>query len=152
MNNSIRPNFELIWAFMPVLVTCKFDKDPIKGDWAKLETSFFHCSRVRNSKMSGQIRPEFEFVWDFMPVLVTCKFIVTEKRWDTFFPIQSQWKHSRANNSVVKSPIQPKLKSPIQHKFELICKFDKDLIKGDWENVETAFFPLYVNGSFLWPW
>ena len=28
-------------AFMPALVTCKFDKDPIKGDWEKLETSFF---------------------------------------------------------------------------------------------------------------
>ena len=57
-----------------------------------------------------------------------------------------------ANNSVVKSPIQPK--------FELIrclmpvlvtCKFDTDPIKDDWENAETPFFLLYVNGSFLLP-
>ena len=26
------PKIELIGDFMPVLVTCKFDKDPIKGD------------------------------------------------------------------------------------------------------------------------
>ena len=32
VNNSIRPTFELLRALMPVLVTCKFDKDPIKGD------------------------------------------------------------------------------------------------------------------------
>ena len=41
VNNPIRPKFELVRAFMPVLITCKFDKDPIKGDWEKLETSFF---------------------------------------------------------------------------------------------------------------
>ena len=38
VNNPIQPKFELIRAFMPVLVTCKFDKDPIKDDWEKLET------------------------------------------------------------------------------------------------------------------
>ena len=31
VNNPIRPKFELVRAFMSVLVT-KFDKDPIKGD------------------------------------------------------------------------------------------------------------------------
>ena len=40
VNNPIRPKFKLVRAFMPVLVTCKFDKDPIKGDWEKLETFF----------------------------------------------------------------------------------------------------------------
>ena len=32
VNNPIRPKFELVPAFMLVLVTCEFDKDPIKGD------------------------------------------------------------------------------------------------------------------------
>ena len=32
VNNPIRPKFELVRAFMSVLITCKFDKDPIKGD------------------------------------------------------------------------------------------------------------------------
>ena len=59
---------------MPVLVTCKFDKDPIKGECEKLETSFFSPLKGRNSKMTSQIRPKFELVRDFMPVLLTCKF------------------------------------------------------------------------------
>ena len=32
VNNAIWPKFEFIRAFMPVLVTCKFDKYLIKGD------------------------------------------------------------------------------------------------------------------------
>ena len=32
LNNPIRPELELVQAFMPILVTCKFDNDPIKGD------------------------------------------------------------------------------------------------------------------------
>ena len=60
-NNSkvtslIRPEFELIWDLMPVLVTCKFDKDLINNKHASVETSFpiivyekfFQCSRVCN--------------------------------------------------------------------------------------------------------
>ena len=35
VNNPIQPKFELVRVFMPVLITCKFDKDPIKGDWEK---------------------------------------------------------------------------------------------------------------------
>ena len=75
VNDPIWPKFELLRAFMPVLITCKFDKDPIKGDWEKVETSFFfHGWRTGNSKMTGQIRPKFEPVQDFMPVLISCKF------------------------------------------------------------------------------
>ena len=40
-SNPIPPKFELIQAFMPVLITCKFDKGPIKGDWEKLLDIFF---------------------------------------------------------------------------------------------------------------
>ena len=69
------------------------------------------------------------------------------------FPIQSQWERSRANNSVVKSPTRPKFElirdfMPVL----IICKFDKDPIKGDWENAETPFFLLHVDGNFLLPW
>ena len=44
VNNPIRPKSKLMQAFMPVLVTCKFDitckfdKYLIKHDWEKLET------------------------------------------------------------------------------------------------------------------
>ena len=68
---------------MPVLVTSKFDEDPIKNERANLETSFsyyksmglfFRRSRAPNSIGSGPTWPKFELVRDFMPVLVTCKF------------------------------------------------------------------------------
>ena len=84
--------------------------------------------------MTGKIQPEFKLVRDFMPVLVTCKFDDDwiHSNWEKMETLFSPFKeHSRANNSVVKSPTRPK--------FELIqdflpflatCKFDKDPIKG----------------------
>ena len=72
---------------------------------------------------------------------------------DTIFPIQSQWERSRATNSVVKSVTRPKFEFIRDFMPVLVtCKFDKDLIKDDWENVETPFFPLYVNVRFLLSW
>ena len=68
-----------------------------------------------------------------MPVLISCKFDE-----DIFFPIQSQWERSRANNSVVKSPTRPKSKLIRDFMPVLVtCKFDKDPIKGDRENMKT---------------
>ena len=37
----IWPNFDLIQALMYVINTCKYDKDPIKNNRKKVETSFF---------------------------------------------------------------------------------------------------------------
>ena len=37
----IRPNFELIQALMHVIVTCKYEKDPIKSIRENMMTSFF---------------------------------------------------------------------------------------------------------------
>ena len=37
----IWPNFELIQALMYVIITCKYEKDPIKKGPEKVETSFF---------------------------------------------------------------------------------------------------------------
>ena len=50
VNTPIQPKFELIQAFKRVLVTCRFDKNPVKSDWEKLEISFFQSSRACNSK------------------------------------------------------------------------------------------------------
>ena len=92
VNNPIRPKFELVWAFMPFLITCKFDKDPIKGDWEKLETSFFFTAE-------GQVTPKWLVRYDqnsnlsemlylssFPVSLMKSEFIVTEKRWRHHFP------------------------------------------------------------------
>ena len=141
-NNSkvthlIWPEFELIWHFMPVLVTCKFEDDWIKSEEDNLRATFsplqvygkiFHRSRGNNSKMNSPI-----------DVLVTCKYegdrIKNEVAIDrTFFPIISLWelifRHSRASNSKVNTPIWPTYKLCRDFMLVLVtCKFDEDPIK-----------------------
>ena len=41
VNDPIRPEFELVRDFMPVLVTSKFDDDPIKNERANLGDTIF---------------------------------------------------------------------------------------------------------------
>ena len=67
---------------MAVLITSKFDEDPIKTERASLETHFsiislweiFRRSRAANSIVSGPIWPKVKLFWDFKHVLVTCKY------------------------------------------------------------------------------
>ena len=71
---------------MPVLVTSKFDKGPIKNERASLETPFSHYKSMGNfsdaqgqlTPVSGPIWPKFELIQDLMHVLVTCKY---KKNW-----------------------------------------------------------------------
>ena len=48
VTDSIQPEFELICDFMAVLVTSKFDEDPIKNERASLETPFSHYKVIGN--------------------------------------------------------------------------------------------------------
>ena len=41
VNRSIKPKIEHFWDLMAVLVTCKFDEDPIKNEVAILQITFF---------------------------------------------------------------------------------------------------------------
>ena len=41
-SGGILPNFELIQAFMVVLVTCKNEEDPIKNEGSRVLTRFPH--------------------------------------------------------------------------------------------------------------
>ena len=67
---------------MAVLLTSKFDEDPIKKKRASLKTPFSHYKSMGNfSDAQGHLIlqsrpnwPKFEPVPDFMPVLVTRKF------------------------------------------------------------------------------
>ena len=43
-----RPEFELVQAFMPVLLTSNFDDDSIKNEWASMETAFSHYKSMGN--------------------------------------------------------------------------------------------------------
>ena len=64
---------------MPVQITCKFHKDPIKILTAMLRTRsnmvfFVLALNAKYSEVNSPILWEFELFRDFMPVLVTFKF------------------------------------------------------------------------------
>ena len=77
--NSIAnlPKFELIQAFMHVLVTCKNEEDQIENEGARLFTRFLlsvygdfsRRSRAANSAVHSPIGSNFKLVQDFMVVL-----------------------------------------------------------------------------------
>ena len=130
---------------MYVLITCKYEKDPIKNSRENVMTSFFPLkvygnffrrSRAANSVVGGQIWPKFELIQDIMHVLITCKFekdrINGEKWWRRFF------RRSRAANSIVSVGIWPKftLIQAFMHVL-ITCKYEKDSIKNSRENVMT---------------
>ena len=82
-SGRIWPNFKLIQALVYLIITCKYEKDPIKNSREKIETSFFPLyaygdffrrSREANSAVSGPIRPKFELIRALRRVIVTCKY------------------------------------------------------------------------------
>ena len=83
VGGGIWPKFELIQAFMHVLVTCKNEDDRFKNEVARVFTRFLPLqvygdfsrrSRAANSVVLGPIWPNFKLVRDVMYVLVTCKY------------------------------------------------------------------------------
>ena len=83
VGGGIWPKFELIQAFMHVLVTCKNEDDRFKNEVARVFTRFLALqvygdfsrrSRAANSAVLGPIWPNFELVPGVMYVLVTCKY------------------------------------------------------------------------------
>ena len=110
-SGHIWPNFELIQALMHVLITCKYEKDPIKNSGENVMTSFspllvygifFIRSRAANSVVGGRIRPNFELIEALMHVIVTCKYekdpikSIRDNVMTSFFPIITLWELSVA--------------------------------------------------------
>ena len=65
---------------MDVLITCKYEKDPIKNAGARVFTTIFHRrararrrARADNSGVGEGIWLKFELIQAFMHVLDTCK-------------------------------------------------------------------------------
>ena len=82
-SNWMWPNFKLIKALMYVIITGKYEKDPIMNSREKVETSFFPLkaygdffrrSRAANSAVGGPIRPKFKLVRALMHVIIACKY------------------------------------------------------------------------------
>ena len=77
-SGGILPKFQLIQAFIVVLVTYKNKEDLIKNEGARVLIRlyvgfFFRRSRAANSEVSGGILPKFGPIQAFIVVLVTCK-------------------------------------------------------------------------------
>ena len=61
---------------MDVLVTCKYEEDPIKNRGARVFTTLyvnFSDAQGQITGVGGGIWPKFELIQAFMHVLTTCK-------------------------------------------------------------------------------
>ena len=62
---------------MIVLVTCKYEEDPIKNEGARVLTRLYDVfsdpQGQTNSEVRGGILPKFELIQAFIVVLITCK-------------------------------------------------------------------------------
>ena len=128
----------------------------LKNIWSKGTKKIWRYHLFRHVTPKWLVR--YELIRDFMPVLVTCKFDVD---W-----IHSNWEKIPFSPVKVNGNAQGRITlywkvrpGPNSNSSALLylssfvtCKFDKDPIKGDWENAEIPFFPLYVNGWCLLPW
>ena len=57
---QIWPNFKLIEALMYVIITCKYEKNPIKNNLEKVATPFFQIITLSVAmETSRRIRPHF---------------------------------------------------------------------------------------------
>ena len=59
---------------MDVLVTCKYEEDPIKNEGARVLTTFPDYNSMVAMETSGRIWPNFELIQALIHVLITCKY------------------------------------------------------------------------------
>ena len=71
----ISQNFELIQALMYIMVTCKYEINPIKNVRENVMTPFFPTVTLSVAmETSGRIWPNFELIQALMHVLITCNY------------------------------------------------------------------------------
>ena len=110
---------------MPVLVTCKFDKYHIKGDWKKLDIIFFiaqgHVTPKWLVRSSRNLNLSKISCLSFLPVsLMKIEFTVTEKKWrHHFLHYKSMGKNFRAQEQI--TPKWIIRSGPNSNLFELLC-------------------------------
>ena len=59
---------------MYVIITCKYEKDPIKNNREKVATPFSIITLSVAIETSGRIWLNFELIQAFMHVLIACKY------------------------------------------------------------------------------
>ena len=151
---------------MDVLVTCKYEEDPIKNEGTRVDTTLYS----NFSDVQGQITLVLVSVsgrnlnssklscMSSLParmMMIDSKMKELECSQD-FSHYKSMGifaRRSRAANSAVLGPIWPN--------FELVrdvmdvlvtCKYEEDPIKNEGARVDTTFSPLYPYGSYPLPW
>ena len=146
------PKFKLIQAFMHVLDTCKNEEDIIKNEAARLFTRFSHYKSMgifpdaqgqltpQSLVRSGRISNSSEILW-MSSLPASMKKIRSKMKaleWTQHFPHYN-------------SMVAMETSGRIWPNFELIqalinvlitCKYEKNLIKNNGENVMTSFSPL----------
>ena len=75
VHGRIWPNFNLIQALMYVIITCKYEKDPIKNNREKKSNTVFQIITLFVAmETSGPIWPNFELILTFMHALIAGKY------------------------------------------------------------------------------
>ena len=154
--------FKLIQALMYVIVTCIYEKDPIKNSQEKVATlfsplqvyeDFFRRSRAANSSQwldNAEILtpPSFHACHGYLQVW---------KGWDE----KQLWKSGNLVFPIITLSVAIETSSRIWLNFKLIqalmyvivtCKYEKDPIKNSQEKVASLFFPYFfqtLKGSLL---
>ena len=115
VHGRISSNFELIQALMYIIVTCKYEMNPIKNVRENVMTPFFPTVTLSVAiETSGHIWPNFE----------SSKLLCMSSLPSNIKRIQSK-----------------KLIQALMHILST-CKYEKILIKNSGENVMTSFSPL----------
>ena len=138
---------------MYVIITCKYEKDPIKNNREKRGNTNFQIITLSVAmETSGRIWPNFELIQASMHVLIACKYEKDQMKnsgdnvMTPFSPLKVYgifFKRSRAANSAVHGRISPNFEL-IQALMYIIitCKYEMNPIKNFRGNVITPFFPL----------
>ena len=75
VRGRIWPNFKLTQALMYVIITYKYEKDPIQEQPRKSGNTVFQIITLSVAmETSNRIWPNFELIQAFMHVLIACKY------------------------------------------------------------------------------
>ena len=74
VHGQIWPNFKLTQVLMYVIITCKYEKDPIKNNQKSGNTVFQTITLSVAMETSAQLLPNFKLIQAFMHVLIACKY------------------------------------------------------------------------------
>ena len=138
---------------MYVIITFKYEKDPIKNSQEKVETSFSHYKPMGIfSDVQGQLTPQSVVQSGRNSILseLSCmSSLPASMKRNGQKTAKKKWRHCFF--PIITLSVTMKTRGWIWPNFKLIqalmyiiitCKYEKDLIMNSREKVETSFFPL----------